>query len=96
MALVIVVNRSADGLVRSATLRSMVPGLPSSGASGPARQITRPINKLILLVPGTENEGDKLFFAGPGSVASGAKCNRPDIEYSLDDYACKKSQTGIQ
>ena len=57
-ALVTSVNKGEDGLVRSATLRSVVRGLPSSGASGPARQITRPISKLILLVPGNENEGE--------------------------------------
>ena len=88
-ALVTSVNKSEDGLVRSATLRSIVRGLPSSRVSGPARHITRPISKLILLVPGTENEGNELSLAGPGSVASGAKSNRPDIEYLPDDYACE-------
>ena len=79
-ALVTSVNKSGDGLVRSATLRSIVRGLPSSEASGPARHITRPISKLILLVPGVENESKDHFFAGPGSVASNAKYPQPNIE----------------
>ena len=75
-ALVIAVHKSDDGLVRSATLRSMVPRLPSSGASGSVRQITRPISKLILLVPGHNNEGSEKSIAGPGSVTSGVKCSQ--------------------
>ena len=73
MALVIAVQKSADGLVRSATLRSVALRLPSSDASRPARQITRPISKLILLVPGNNDEGDDNSSLRPGSVTTGVR-----------------------
>ena len=87
-ALVTSVNKSDDGLVRSATLRSMVPRLPSSGVSGSVRHITRPISKLILLVPGSDNEGNEESFAGPGSVTSGVRISQLGSETLPNDYAC--------
>ena len=45
--IVMEVSKSADGLVRSATLR-----MPSEGKTRTMRQITRPISKLVLLVSG--------------------------------------------
>ena len=58
-ALVTEIQRSADGLVRAATLRSIVPRSPSTDTSRPVRQIIRPISKLILLVSGGSDGGSK-------------------------------------